>query len=78
MPHNPLPVGMRVYARQLKQKSTAAGLNGILRKSRSAFLKRKQKRRSQRSNPCGSWFSLFTGHLFIKSWNNRLSRQIFA
>ena len=78
MPHNPISVGMRVYTLELKQKSTAAGFDGILRKFRSAFLKRKQKRRSTRSDPCGSRFSLFPGHLFIKSWNNRLSRQIFA
>ena len=41
MPHNPISVGMRVYALQLKQKSTAAGLDEILRKFRPAFLKRK-------------------------------------
>ena len=67
MLHTPISVGMRVYALQLKQKSTAAGFDGILRKFRSAFLKRKQKRRSTRSDPCGSRFSLFPGHLFIKS-----------
>ena len=32
MPHNPISVGMKVYALQLKQKSTAAGFDGILRK----------------------------------------------
>ena len=78
IPHNPISVGMRVYALQLKQKSTAAGFDGILRKFRSAFLKRKQKKRSKRSDTCGSRFSLFPEHLFIKSWNNCLSRQIFA
>ena len=78
MPHNPISVGMKVYALQLKQKSTAAGFDGILRKFRSAFLKRKQKRRSKSSDPCDSRFSLFPGHLFVKSWNNRLYRQIFA
>ena len=51
MPHNPISVGMRVYALHLKQKSTAAGFDGILRKLRSAFLKRKQKRRSKGSDP---------------------------
>ena len=78
MPHNPISVGMKVYALQLKQKSAAAGFDRILKKFRSAFLKWKQKRRSTRSDPCGSKFSLFPGHLFIKSWNNHLSRQIFA
>ena len=39
MPHNPISVGMRVYALQLKQKSTTAGFDGILRKFRSVFLK---------------------------------------
>ena len=67
MPHNPVSVGMRVYTLELKQKSTAAGFDGILRKFRSAFLKRKQKRKSMLSDPCGSRFSLFPGHLFIKS-----------
>ena len=40
MPHNPISVGMKVSALQLKQKSTVAGFHGILRKFRSAFLKR--------------------------------------
>ena len=62
-----ISVGMKVYALQLKQKSTAAGFDGILRKFRSAFLKRKQKRRSTHSDPCCSRFLLFPGHLFIKS-----------
>ena len=67
MPYNPISVGMKFYALQLKQKSTAAGSDGILRKFRSAFLKRKQKRRGMRSDPCGSRFSLFLGQLFIES-----------
>ena len=36
MPHNPISVLMKVYALQLKQKSTAAGCNGILRNFRTA------------------------------------------
>ena len=32
MLHNPISVGMKIYAVQLKQKSTAAGLDEILRK----------------------------------------------
>ena len=63
MPLNPISVGMKVYALQLKQKSTAAGFNGILRKTRSASLKGKQKRRGTRSDPCGSRFSLFPWQL---------------
>ena len=64
MPQNPVSVGMKVYALQLKQKSTATGFDGILRKFRSPFLKRKHKGRSMRSDSCGSRFSLFPGHLF--------------
>ena len=58
MPRNSISVGMTVYALQLKQKSTAADFDGTSRKFRSAFLKRKQKRRSTCSDPCGSRFSL--------------------
>ena len=50
-----------------KTETTTAGFNGILRKFRSASLKRKQKRRGTRSDPCGSRFSLFPEHLFVKS-----------
>ena len=67
MPHNPISVGIKFCALQLKQKSAAAGSDGILRTFRSAFLKRKQKRRGTRSDPCGSRFSLFPGQIFIKS-----------
>ena len=35
MPHNPTSVDIKVYALQLKQKSTAAGSNGIVRNFRT-------------------------------------------
>ena len=62
--------------------------NGILRNFRGTsfennfwglLLKRKQRRRRTRSDPCGFRFSLFQGsYLFIKPWSNVLSLQILA
>ena len=43
MLHNSIVVGMKVYALQLKQKPIVAGFDGILRKFRSAFLKRNRR-----------------------------------
>ena len=42
------------------------------------LLKRKQKRCKVHSDLCGFRFSHFPGQLFIISWNNLLSSQIFA
>ena len=35
MPQNPISVGTKLYALQLKEKSTAAGSDGIVRNFRS-------------------------------------------
>ena len=87
MLHSSNSVDMKVYVLQLKQKSTAGVSNGILRSFRTAtlennfgglLLKGNQRRRRTRSDPRRFMFSLFLGQLFIKSWNNVLSPQIFC
>ena len=78
---------MEVYALQLKQKFIAGVFHEILQNFRTAtskdnfwelLLKRKQKRRKVRSDLCGFRCSYFPGQLFIKSWKNLLSLQVFA
>ena len=76
MLHNSVSVDIKVYALQLKQKSTVGVSNGVLQNFRTAtfennfgrlLLKRKQGRRRTHSDPFGFRFSLFLGQLFIKS-----------
>ena len=73
---------MKVYALQLKQKSTAGVFHEfceILEQLLSKIifwgwllLKRKQRRRRTQTDPCGFTFSHFPGQLCIRSWNNKL------
>ena len=44
MPHNPTSLRMKVYALQLKQKSTAAGSNGMLRSFRTVTFWKENRR----------------------------------
>ena len=77
---------MKVYALELKQESTAGVSVGILRNFRTAtfennfrglLLKRKQRRRRMRSDPCGFNFSLFQG-IYLFSHETRFFFQNFS
>ena len=74
MLYNSIFVDRKVYTLQLKKKSTVGVVHRILQNFRTAtfesnfwglLLRRKQRRRRSRTEPCGFGFSLFSEQLFI-------------
>ena len=74
---------MMVYALQLKQKSTAGVFLRDFRTATSEnnfgglLLKRKQRERKMRNDPCGLKLLLSPGHTFIKSGMKQSSLSVF-
>ena len=83
---NSISVDMKVYVLQLNSKSQLLSIECckilvqlLLRIILEAASKKKiKKEEKMQSDPFGFRFSLFLGQLFIKSWSNLLSPQIFT
>ena len=61
MPRNPISVGIMFYALQLKEKSNAAGSDGIVRNFRSEkIIFSEKKTEEEKYAQCSLWFQVFT------------------